>query len=95
MFQEREDKAGLFAALESLAVAALAQGKKEHAARLVGGVEALREALGLPAPDWWRRPSERIAEAVRAASLEQEFAAAWAQGQAMTLEQAVAFALER
>jgi hypothetical protein len=37
---------------------------------------------------------ERIEEALRAASLEQEFATAWAEGRAMSLEQAIAFALE-
>ena len=39
----------------------------EHAARLMGAVEALREAPGLSGPDWWRRPRERMGEAVRAA----------------------------
>jgi hypothetical protein len=94
LFQEVENKAGLLAALESLALAALAQGKKEHAARLLGGVEALREALGLPAPHWWRRPRARMGEAVRAACLDQEFAAAWAEGQAMALDDAIQCALE-
>jgi predicted ATPase/class 3 adenylate cyclase len=89
LFQEREDREGVLAALEGLAVAALAQGRKPHAARLLGAAEALREALKLSGPDWWRRPRERIAEAVRAASLEQEFAAAWAEGRAISLEQAV------
>jgi hypothetical protein len=71
----------------------LAQGRKDHAARLLGAVEAQREA-GLSLPEWWGRPRERIEEAVRAASLEQELAATWAEGRAMSLEQAVAFALE-
>jgi dsDNA-binding SOS-regulon protein len=63
LFQARDDKEGLLAALESLAVAALAQERKEHAARLLGAVEALREALKLSGPDWWRRPRERMADA--------------------------------
>ncbi len=78
-------------------MAALAQGQKERAARLLGAAEALREALGLGiqgAARYWRRLSERMGEAVRAASLEQAFAAAWAEGRAMSLEQAIGAALE-
>jgi hypothetical protein len=36
LFQQRSEKEGLLAALESLAVAALAQGRKQYAARLLG-----------------------------------------------------------
>jgi tetratricopeptide (TPR) repeat protein len=93
LFQEREGKEDVLAALESLAVAAFAQGRKAGAARLFGAVEAQREARELSGPGWWRRPRERVGEAVRAAALGQEFAAAWAEGRAMSLEAAVAFAL--
>ena len=75
-------------------MAALAHGRQEPAARLLGAVAALREALRLPGADWWRRPRERTGEAVRAAVLQQEFAAAWAEGRAMTLTQAIAYGLE-
>jgi hypothetical protein len=100
LFKQQENKDGLLAALESLALAALATGPDtreaggDYAARLLGAVEALREALALPGPDWWRRPGERIRETVRAAALEPECAAAWAEGRAMSLEQALARALE-
>jgi tetratricopeptide (TPR) repeat protein len=94
LFQERGNKEGLPIVLESLGVAALAEGRKEHAARLLGAVAALREARELPAAPWWHRPRERFSEAVRAASLEQAFGAAWAEGKAMALEQAIRCALE-
>jgi hypothetical protein len=100
LFQARNDKEGLLTALESLGAAALAQGRKECAARLLGAVEALCEDLGpLQGAYWWRRnaavdPRERMGEAARAASLVQEFAAAWAEGRAMNLEEAVKYALE-
>ena len=42
----------------------------------------------------WPPFRERIEAALRAASLEQEYAAAWAEGRAMSLEQAIAYALE-
>jgi non-specific serine/threonine protein kinase len=94
LFQEIGIKVDILAALESLAVAALIQGRKERAARLAGAAAARREALRLPGPDWWLRPKERIDEAVRAAFLEREFAAAWAEGAAMTLQEAIDVALE-
>jgi hypothetical protein len=93
LFREGNDRQGALAALESLGLAALAQGRKDHAARLMGAVEAQREACR-SLPWWWRRPEERIGEAVRAAALEQEFAAAWAEGRAMTLVQAIRYAME-
>jgi hypothetical protein len=94
LFQKLENKDGLLAALESLGAAALAQGQRECAARLMGAVEALREGLGLPGGDWWRRPRERMQEAAWAASLKEAFAAAWVEGRSMPLEEAVRFALE-
>ena len=83
------------AALESLAVAALAQGRQACAGRLMGAVGALREALELPGPDWWRCPREPgSVKPYRAASLDPRFAAAWAEGRAMPLAQAVQYAQE-
>jgi predicted ATPase/class 3 adenylate cyclase len=111
-FQELGHKTGILAALESLAVAELAQeppgpgphnappapparkAGSERAARLAATAAAHRRALKLLGPHHWIRPKERVEEAVRAASLEQGFAAAWAEGRAMPLEQAIAYALE-
>jgi predicted ATPase/DNA-binding SARP family transcriptional activator len=93
LFREKDDRDGILAALESMAMVALAQGRKERAARLIAATEALRETLGLPGRKWWLRPRERMAEAVRTASLDQELAAAWAKGRAMSLEEAIRFAL--
>lgn len=89
-----EDMHGILASLESLAAAALAQGRKERAARLLGAVEPRREVLVQHGEDWWRRPRERMGEAVRSASPGQEFAAAWAEGRVMTMEQVVEYALK-
>jgi hypothetical protein len=47
LFHELGNQEGLLAALESIAVAALAQRRSEHAARLMGAVEAQE----LPRPD--------------------------------------------
>jgi hypothetical protein len=60
----------------------------------MGAAVAQREALGVYGRDHWLPFRERIEAAVRAASLEQEYAAAWVQGRALSLEQAVCVALE-
>jgi hypothetical protein len=85
-------------ALALLATAGLwvARGRPERAARLYGAERALRPA-GAPAPAGrtalvvWRY--EEDLAAARAALGDEAFAAAWAQGQVMPREQAVADAL--
>jgi tetratricopeptide (TPR) repeat protein len=69
------------------------QGNAEGAARLLGAAAALRAAIGeaMHAPD--RAGYEGSIAAARAALGEEAFAAAWAEGQAMTLEHAAAYAL--
>jgi predicted ATPase/class 3 adenylate cyclase len=85
--------------LEALARLASAQGQVERAARLFGAAAALREAIGTPLlPDWlpeWHTDRERLVAAARAELGEEAFAAAWAQGRALTLEEAVTYALAR
>jgi hypothetical protein len=94
LFRELEDRLGMLAGLESLAAAALAQGRREEAARRMGAAVGLREALRVDGPGHWLPFRERIEAAVRAASLEREHAPAWAEGQALSLEEAVRYALE-
>jgi predicted ATPase/class 3 adenylate cyclase len=94
LFQAMGHTASILDALESLAEAALAQGRKVRSARLLGAVAALRDALGQPGPGWWHRPRARIAEAAHAALGDERFAAAWAAGRALSLEEAMAFALD-
>jgi hypothetical protein len=72
---------------------AVAQAQSERAARLFGAAEALREAIGTPLPPADRAEHDRSVAAVRTALGEEAFAAAWAEGRALTLEHAVAFAL--
>jgi predicted ATPase/class 3 adenylate cyclase/DNA-binding CsgD family transcriptional regulator len=81
-------------ALEGLAGALGMQGRVEHAARLFGAAAALRESSGMPLPPVERAPYERDVAAVRAQLDEATFAAAWAAGRALQLEQVIACALE-
>ncbi len=79
--------------LEGFSRLSCALGRWERAARLSGAAVALREAIGTPVPPVDRAEYERNVAAVRAQMDEKAFAAAWAEGRAMTLEQATAYAL--
>ncbi len=93
LYRELGDKRGIASVLEGMAELAHAEGNAERAARLWGAAESLREALGAPMPPCNRAAYERHVAAARAA-LGERFAAAWAQGRALPLEQAIADALE-
>jgi tetratricopeptide (TPR) repeat protein len=66
----------------------------ERAARLWGAAERLRQAIGCRRAPATRITYEQAMAVARAQFGEVAFAAAWAQGQAMTLEQAIAEALQ-
>ena len=63
-------------------------------ARLWGAAAALREEIGAPLPAHERRHYEEAQASARGRLDEAMWAAAWAEGRAMPLEQAVAYALE-
>ncbi|HET9224324.1 MAG TPA: tetratricopeptide repeat protein, partial [Roseiflexaceae bacterium] len=80
--------------LEGLAEVAAARGRPERATRLFGAAEALRETLGAPLPPVERAPYDDGVNAARAQLDAAAFAAAWAAGRALRLDQAVAYGLE-
>jgi predicted ATPase/class 3 adenylate cyclase len=82
-----------------LLTAALAEvdfhvGNHVRAAQLLGASASLPEPVGTSLPLSFRRDPARTAAAVRAAMGEEAFAADWAEGRSMTLEQAIQYALE-
>ncbi len=80
--------------LMGMASVAGARGEGVRAARLLGAAEALRQTLSAPlAADVHKIYEQGIALA-RALLDEASLARAWAEGQAMTLEEAIAYALE-
>ena len=79
---------------ERLAQVAGAMGRPARSARLFSAAQALRGAIGTTASPSTRAEHRRELAAARAALGDLEFAAAWAEGRAMTLEQAVAYALD-
>jgi non-specific serine/threonine protein kinase len=90
---ELGDKGGYPWSLEAFARLAAPE-DPERAARWWGAAEALRESLGLPLPPNEREEYDRKRSAARKALGEEPFATAWAEGRAMTPEQAVADALQ-
>jgi DNA-binding NarL/FixJ family response regulator len=66
----------------------------ERAARLFGAAEALHERIGSPPSVGQRKDHEPVIPAVLAALGEDAFRAAWAAGRALSVERAVALALE-
>jgi predicted ATPase/class 3 adenylate cyclase len=80
--------------LEAVAALAVAQGQGDRAARLYGVAETLRTVKGTPLPLCDLDEYNGDVAVVRAALGEEAFAAAWAEGQTMSLDEAVAFALQ-
>src|SRR5919112_2007506 len=79
--------------LEGLACISAAEGASEQAARLFGAAEALREAVGyqqVPEEDAWSEPYLAVS---RVRLGEASWAGAWAEGLAMSMEQAIEHAL--
>jgi len=87
------DKQSVVESLEGLAGVAGARDKHGLETRLWGAVVALREALGIPWSSIERALHERSLESARSRLDETTVAAAWEEGAAMTLEEAVAYAL--
>jgi hypothetical protein len=80
--------------LEGFACVAGVKGETEHAARLWGAAQSLHETKGIPRDiDFLAEADARIAT-VRLGMGEQAWEEAWRKGRAMTLDEAVSYALE-
>ncbi len=80
--------------LTELAGLATANGQPERAARLLGAAEALRESASIQLPPILCASYDHDVTAARAAMDEATFTEAWAAGRAMTMEQAITYALD-
>jgi predicted ATPase/DNA-binding SARP family transcriptional activator len=87
------DRRGIASSLEAFAGLNGKAIKREKAARLWGAAERLREEIGSPLRPTDQEEQNGAAAAVRAAIGENAFAAAWAEGRIMTMEQAIEYAL--
>ncbi len=81
--------------LFGLAAVSGSQGVPGRAARLFSAAEALREAIDYLLPARERAEFEQARAASRAALGEHVFTSVWTDGRAMTLEQAIEYALNR
>jgi len=94
IFQDLEDRHGNIWNLERFAELAGLQGEAVKAARLWAAAEALREQMGIPLPPMeMTRYAEPLA-AARAQLTETAWNSAWAEGRAMSLEQALSYMLQ-
>jgi tetratricopeptide (TPR) repeat protein len=97
LYRELGGQAGgnVASCLEALGGVAGACGQPERGARLVGAADALRDAAGAPLPRAFRRLYSRVTRGLRAALGDEGFAANYAEGRALSLDEAVALALEQ
>jgi predicted ATPase/class 3 adenylate cyclase len=91
IFEKAQDVTGYSLVLDALAIGALRAGDPQRAARLSGAVSSLELASGTGLNTWNRELLDFDPERLRS---DPELADAWAEGAAMTTDQAVAYALE-
>ena len=91
---EIHDDQTIVGGLAVLGQVAVAQHAPARAARLLGAAQALRDTVGSYQDTRAQAKANRAVEDARRALPLPVFTAAWAEGQAMTAEQAVAYALE-
>jgi predicted ATPase/class 3 adenylate cyclase len=94
LWQEVQDKRHIAECLEGLAGVAVAVGKVERAARLFGTTEMIREATKSPLSPVERPNHDHDIAALHTRLSETDLIKLWAEGRAMTLEQAIEFALK-
>ena len=90
LFRKMGNQSMITHCLASVAIVAVAQGQLSWGVRLLGAVETMREARGVPRPPVMQGFYEQSLASARAGLGEEVFAAVWAQGRAMTPEQALA-----
>jgi predicted ATPase len=73
---------------------ALAGGAGADAARLLASAETARDEIGAGAPPWLAKLNEEALTTIRTQLDEGAFAGAWEQGRALTVDEAVALALD-
>lgn len=95
LYAKLGERRGLAWSLEGLARVAAAKDRPERAARLFGTAEMLRETIGDPLPPRDREDYDRGVRAARARLGDQRFAAEWARGRAMTIQEAIEEAVQR
>jgi hypothetical protein len=94
IFQESANHWNVTYCLEAFAALAVAHGEMERAARLFGATADFYRHLQFLLSPLERQQHEHDLAAARAALGEKSFSAFWAEGHAMTMKQAVDYALQ-
>jgi hypothetical protein len=93
-WQDLGNRAAIAHELECFGFLAIHDEEPQRAVKLLGAAEALRERIQAPMTDYERVEYDQAVAKVRSMLTEKEFNALWAEGHTMTMEQAIAFALE-
>jgi hypothetical protein len=93
MFWGMGDRRGLGYSLSGFACLALAEEELERAARIFGAVDSIREGLGSLLEAILQSEYEHAKAVTRELLGEEDFTAAWSSGYAMSMEDAVRYAL--
>jgi hypothetical protein len=93
LFRTGDAKLGIACCLVGFAVVASTDGQPERAARLLGAAVGLLDIIKADLAPADRSDYEASVARVHAQLGTQAFEAAWAHGQALTLEQAIAYAI--
>jgi hypothetical protein len=94
-WQELGHRGAVAHQLECFAFIAKTRSEAERAVKLLSAAEALREMAASPMLPQERLEYDRELAELRAELDEKSFASLWAEGQAMTMEQAIELALEK
>ncbi len=92
-FQELNQQSAIAHELECFGCMAVAQSQPERAARLLGAAEALRQRLKTDMTPLERREYEGTVTSLRKQMEPAEMAKVWAEGRALTMEEAIQLAL--
>jgi hypothetical protein len=94
-FQNDANENGVVFAMEGMAGLYVPLGKPEHAAQLIGWADAMREKITDRRPLIEQKDVDKIIAACLAKIGQIAFSDAYVEGQKMTLDEAVAYALEK
>ena len=93
-WQESGNRGAIANQLECFAFLAIADEEPQRAVKLFSAADALRENAQLPMADYERIEYDQSMTQLRSMLAEKEFNALWAEGRAMTMNQAIQFAMD-
>jgi non-specific serine/threonine protein kinase len=93
VWQELRERRGSAWAFENVACAAAARGQANRAARLWGASDAICESIGSPLPPSYQQVRDQYLVSVKESLGKVAFQTATAEGRAMSLRQAIQYAL--